>query len=124
MQDPAKVLERQGVGARHPDMFRFVDNLAPKRSADLIRAYLGEAMHYAAIGKKPEKEDQAFELPAELVNALDADPDLAEAFGALTPGRQRSHVIALDRLKTAKSRERRIEALRSRIMSGKGATEY
>jgi uncharacterized protein YdeI (YjbR/CyaY-like superfamily) len=65
----------------------------------------------------------AIELPVELAEALDADCELAEAFHALTPGRQRSYVINLSSAKKTETRISRIAAFRSRIMAGKGALE-
>ena len=47
----------------------------------------------------------------------------AEAFAALTPGRQRSYVIALSSAKTSATRTARVERFRARITAGKGATE-
>lgn len=62
-------------------------------------------------------------LPEELVDAPDADLELAAAFGRLTPGRQRSYVIVLSSAKTSATREARIGRFRNRILEGKGATE-
>ena len=47
-------------------------------------------------GHEAAKDDSDLEMPEELTDALDADPELAEAFSALTPGRQRSYAIALE----------------------------
>ena len=63
------------------------------------------------------------ELPEEMVEALDADAELAEAFARLTPGRQRSYAIALGRAKTSATRIARIGRFRGKILAGKGATE-
>ena len=63
------------------------------------------------------------EVPPDLDAALEGDPALAGAFAALTPGRQRSYVVALSTAKTQATRDRRIEAFRPRILAGKGATE-
>ncbi len=123
MRDPEGVLQLQGPHARHADMFRFDDNAGPVAQAAVIRAYLDEAMGYAAAGIRPAKEAQTLALPDELVEALDADPELAEAFHALTPGRQKSHVIALSSAKTSATRIARIDRLRGRILAGKGAME-
>ena len=55
---------------------------------------------------------------------IDGDPDLAEAFHALTPGRQKSYVILLAGAKTSATRLARIDKARPKILAGKGATEY
>ena len=64
----------------------------PESMEPIIRAYLAEAMGYAEAGIQPPKVEPELDLPDELVEALDADPELAEAFHALTPGRQKSYV--------------------------------
>lgn len=123
MKDPEGVLERQGKNTQHPDMIRFTANNGPKEMADVIVAYLEEAKEYAEAGKKPPKDDSELELPDELVEALDADQELSEAFHALTRGRQKSYVINLNGTKKPETRLNRIEKFRDKIIAGKGATE-
>lgn len=124
MKDPKGILEKQGPNTRHPDCLRFTDAATPSAYESTILAYLKEAMGYAEAGIKPPKDKYDLELPDELVEALDADPVLAEAFHALTPGRQRSYVINLTSTKTPATRLARIEKLRPKIIAGKGANEY
>ncbi len=124
MTDPDGVLEKQGANTRHPDAIRFTDNTRPAEMAPVILRYLAEAMSYAEAGLKPVKTATEIEWPEELVEALDADPELAEAFHRLTPGRQKSHVLMIAGAKAAATRSARIEKLRPKIFSGKGATEY
>jgi uncharacterized protein YdeI (YjbR/CyaY-like superfamily) len=123
LQDPEGVLERQGANTKHPDMLRFTDNTQVQRMEHTIRAYVQEAMHYAEAGIKPPKNTYELVLPEELVEALDADPVLAEAFFALTPGRQKSYVINLNSAKKPETRMARIEGFRGNILAGKGALE-
>jgi uncharacterized protein YdeI (YjbR/CyaY-like superfamily) len=124
LRDAEGVLEKQGPNTRHPDCIRFTDNDAPSRLEPVIRAYLKEAMAYAEQGLLPPKEATEVDLPEELVMALDSDPLLAEAFAALTPGRQKSYAILLNGAKTTATRLARIEKSRPKILAGKGATEY
>jgi uncharacterized protein YdeI (YjbR/CyaY-like superfamily) len=123
LKDQEGLLEKQGPNTRHADCLRFTDPAAPAQMAPLIRAYLAEAMAHAKAGTLPPKETRDHTLPEELTNALDSDPKLAEAFFALTPGRQRSYVILLASAKTSATRINRIEKARPRILAGKGATE-
>jgi uncharacterized protein YdeI (YjbR/CyaY-like superfamily) len=123
MKDPEGVLEKQGPNTRHADAIRFTRNEQVAELEPVIRAYLAEAMGYAEAGVEPPKEERELELPAELVEALDADAELAEAFHALTPGRQRSYVIHLASAKKAETRFARIAKARDKILAGKGATE-
>lgn len=124
MTDPDSVLERQGPNTRHAGMICFTGNHQVAAREQIIRRYLQEAKGYADIGLKPQKEAQDIDLPAELIDALDADPGLAVAFQALTPGRQKSYVIALASAKASATRVARITKFRGKIMQGKGASEY
>jgi uncharacterized protein YdeI (YjbR/CyaY-like superfamily) len=123
MRDSEGLLQKQGPNTTHPDCLRFTDTAAPAALEPVIRAYLKEAMSYAEQGLLPAKVPTGVDLPEELVEALDTDPDLAEAFAALTPGRQKSYAIFLNDAKTAATRLARIEKSRPKIMAGKGATE-
>lgn len=123
MKDPAGLLERQGPNTRHPDAIRFTASEQVGERAAAVRAYLQEAMAYAEAGTLPPKDVQALELPDALVDAMGADPELAEAFHRLTPGRQRSHVIHLGTAKTSATRVARIDKARPQILAGKGANE-
>ncbi|WP_422025866.1 YdeI/OmpD-associated family protein [Pyruvatibacter mobilis] len=123
MKDPDGVLERQGPNTQHPDMLRFTSNEGPAKKQDVIHAYLEEAKAYARAGVKPPKDDSALDLPDELVQALDDDPVLAEAFHALTRGRQKSYVINLNSAKKSETRVSRIRKFRDRIIDGRGANE-
>lgn len=123
MKDPEGVLEKQGQNTRHPDMIRFTDSAQAAEMEPIIRSYLTEAMGYAEAGVKPPKEPGGIELPDELVEALDADPELAEAFHKLTPGRRKSYVINLNSAKMSETRMSRIGKFRDKILAGKGAME-
>lgn len=123
LRDTAKLLAKNGPNPRHADVIRFTDNAGPASLEQHLLAYLHEAMGYAEAGVMPAREAHDLELPIELVDALDDDPELAEAFHALTPGRQRSYVINLAGAKAAATRISRIAKFRGRILDGKGATE-
>lgn len=123
MKDPQGVLEKQGPNTQHPDVIRFTDSAQVKAMKDTIVAYVHEAMGYAAAGIQAPRDQRTLELPVELVDALDADPELAEAFHQLTPGRQRSYVIALNAAKKPETRILRIGKFRKNILAGRGAQE-
>ena len=123
MKDPDGVLEKQGPNTRYPDMLRFTDNAGVAAMERTIRSYLKEAMGYAEAGIKPPKDDRTIDLPEELAEALASDTELAEAFYALTPGRQRSYVINLNGAKKSETRVSRIAGFREKIIAGKGALE-
>ena len=123
MTDPEGVLERQGPNTRHPGTMRFASEGDVAEREPIIRAYLAEAKSYAEAGLKPERDDSEPDLPEELIAALDADIELAEAFQALTPGRRRSYAINLASARQPQTRINRIAKFRERIIAGKGANE-
>ncbi len=123
MKDPAGALVPNGPNARRPSIIRFTSNEQVAEMEPVIRAYLAEAIGYADQGLRQPKDETEIELPAELVEALDADPELAEAFHALTLGRQRSYVFAVKGAKQPATRFARIAKYRDRILAGKGALE-
>lgn len=123
LTDPEGALERQGPNTRHPDAIRFSSAAEIAEKAPVILSTLREAMAYAEQGLRPPRVEGAPDLPDDLVAALDDDPELAEAFHALTPGRQRSYVIALSSAKKPETRLARIMAFRPRILAGQGAQE-
>lgn len=123
MRDPAGVLERQGPNSRHPDMLRFTSSAQITEREAIIRAYLGEAMAHAEAGKKAPQDRSEPDLPEELAAALVADPELAAAFHALTPGRRRSYAINLNSAKQSETRVKRIARFRAKIIAGRGALE-
>lgn len=123
MRDPEGVMEKQGPNTASPNAIRFTDNARVAAMEPVIAAYLAEAMAYAKAGILPAKEPGGIELPNELVDALDADPELAEAFRTMTPGRQKSYVFILNGAKAPATRVARIAKYRDHILAGKGATE-
>ena len=123
MRDPHGVLIGQGPNSAHPDCFKFDDVAQVVASEAIIREYLTEAMGYAEQGIRPPKVERELELPDELVEALEADAELAEAFALLTPGRQRSYVYALNSAKTSATKVARIIKYRDKILAGKGALD-
>ena len=123
LQDKTGLLTRQGENTRHPDCLRVTDAAEIAWLTPALRDLIAEAKAHAEAGTKPEKEPQALVLPDELIAALDADPQLAEAFHALTPGRQKSHALAVGSAKASATRLARIAKLTPLILAGKGAQE-
>lgn len=121
--DSEGVLEPQGPNSQTPGMIRFTDTSQVSEKESVIRAYLRQLMDHAEAGTKPAKVDREIDMPDELIEALDADPELAEAFHALTPGRQKSYLFALNQAKQSATRRAQIEKFRDKIIAGKGALE-
>jgi len=123
INDTDGVLEPQGPNSQTPSMLRFTAVGQVGEMESVIRAYLRQLMDHAEAGTKPPKVEREIDMPDELTEALDADPELAEAFQALTPGRQKSYMFNLNQAKQSATRTARIEAFREKIIAGKGALE-
>ena len=124
MKDPDGVLEKQGPNSQYAEVIRFTDNNQVLELEPILKAYIEEAKGYAEAGIKPPKVEREVELPDELVDAMDADPELAEAFHNLTPGRQKSYIFNINSAKKSETRVSRIIKFRPKILAGKGANEY
>jgi uncharacterized protein YdeI (YjbR/CyaY-like superfamily) len=123
VQDTAGVLEPQGPNSQTPGMIRFTAVGQVGEMESVIRSYLRQLMDHAEAGTKSPKAEREVDMPDELTEALDADPELAEAFHALTPGRQKSYMFNLNQTKQSATRVARIEKFRGKIIAGKGAME-
>lgn len=119
LSDP--LLRPAGPNSRVADTIFLTDAAEVAALAPRIAALLAEAKAHAAAGRRAARVASDLDLPDELVAALDADPALAEAFAALTPGRQRSHVLALTSTANPATRRARIQRLRGLILAGKDA---
>ena len=123
LSDTEGVLERQGPNTQTPGTIRFTSAARVGEMAPVIRAYLRQLMDHAEAGTKPPKTQRDLDMPGELIDALDADPELAEAFHALTPGRRKSYMFNLNQARHSATRVARIEKFRALIFAGKGAME-
>ena len=123
LQDTYGVLEPQGPESRTPSTIRFTDPAMVGEREPAIRDYLRQLMAHAQAGTRAPRTTREIDMPDELTDALDADPELSEAFQALTPGRRNSYLINLNQAKQPATRSARIEKFRDKIIAGKGALE-
>jgi len=123
MKDPESLLRKRGENTQTASVIYLTDNGDAAKLEPIIAVYLQEAIGYAKAGIKPVKVAVELDVPDELVDALDSDPELAEAYEALTPGRQKSYIFALKSAKTSATRVNRIAKFRDKIMAGKGALD-
>lgn len=124
MNDPEGLLEKQGPNTHTAGMLRFTSDAQVTSFEPIIRAYLREAIGYADAGIMPDKvaRDDP-DLGEELIAAMDDDPTLAEAFHALTPGRQRGWNLHFTSAKQAATRAARVQKATPKIFAGKGWNE-
>jgi len=124
LQDDDGRLESPGPNSHHARQLRFRSAGEVKRALPLIRRLLAQAVQLEKEGKKVERADKPREaMPEELQRRLAGDKALQAAFDALTPGRQRSHVLHVSGAKQAETRERRVDKCVPVILAGRGFNE-
>ena len=122
LEDDDGVLVQPGKHSQAMRQLRFegLDEIKDREAQ--IKDFIGKAIQVEMDGLEVDfNEKDDLDYPAELQDALDDDPDLAEAFEDLTPGRQRGYVLHVSDAKKSETRVRRIEKARPKIMEGKGA---
>jgi uncharacterized protein YdeI (YjbR/CyaY-like superfamily) len=123
LDDPKELLVSPGPNSQYGRYLKFTTlREFQARKADTLKL-LQQAidLEKRGIKFKPEKKEVA--LPEELQAALQKNPKLKKAFDALTPGRQRSHIIHISGAKQADTRVRRVEKCAEDILEGRGFNE-
>jgi uncharacterized protein YdeI (YjbR/CyaY-like superfamily) len=120
LKDPYNILEKPGENSRTFKLFRFTEAAQIKKLKSQIKEYILEAIQIEKSGAKIEYSKEKSPLPAELKEVFKKDAVLKEAFGRLTPGRQRGYVIFISGAKQSATKFSRIEKCRKNILAGKG----
>ena len=91
---------------------------------NILKATIFEAIEVEKSGLKIElKKTTEFKMPEEFQNKLTENAALKTAFEALTPGRQRTHLLHFSAPKQAATRESRIEKCTPQILEGNGLND-
>ena len=120
-KDPQGILIQQtkNVQAARQIRFAFLADINKQKAA--VKAYLKEAIAVEKSGAKVEMKSAAqFDVPEEFLKPLDDDPKLAEAFHALTPGRQKGYLLHFAGAKQSATRTARVAKHVPRILKGLG----
>jgi uncharacterized protein YdeI (YjbR/CyaY-like superfamily) len=121
LQDPKRILVQQTKNVQAARQIRFASLGEINRQKAALRAYLKDAIAIEKAGVKvPMKTVAQFDVPMEFQERLDENPGLAEAFHALTPGRQKGYLLHFGAAKQAATRIARIEKHAPRILNGLG----
>jgi len=121
LKDPKGVLIQQTKNVQAARQIRFTSVQDVVKVERTLKAYIREAIEVERSGKKvPFKPTRSFEMPAELERRLESSVALAEAFAALTPGRQRAYLLYFSQAKQAKTREARVDKYVPKILEGLG----
>jgi uncharacterized protein YdeI (YjbR/CyaY-like superfamily) len=120
-KDPKGILIQQTKNVQGPRQIRFASLAQINQQKAVIKAYIAEAIAVEKSGAKVAMKSVAqFDMPEELLKRLDDDPNLAEAFHALTPGRQKGYLLYFSAAKQAATRTARVEKHAPRILKGLG----
>ncbi|NMO16779.1 hypothetical protein HPC49_09035 [Pyxidicoccus fallax] len=121
--DDAGVLESPGPNSRFARFLKFqsVEDVIARRP--VARRLVDQAIALERAGTKVAPKAAPEPVPVELERRLAADPALRRAFEALTPGRQRSHILHISGAKQSETRERRVDRCAPDILSGRGFNE-
>lgn len=124
LKDSDGILVQQTVNVQAARQIRFqnLDEIEAKETT--IKKYVMEAIEIEKSGAAVEwKKSTDFEIPEALLNKFDEIPELATAFHALTPGRQRAYILYFTQPKQEKTRETRVEKYVEHILEGKGLND-
>jgi uncharacterized protein YdeI (YjbR/CyaY-like superfamily) len=121
MDDPQKILIQQTANVQAGRQLRFTSLDQIKKMEKTIKDYIQEAIKVEKSGREVVlKKTSEYAVPVEFESALADSPELADAFYALTPGRQRGYLLYFGSAKQAKTREDRITKSIPYILRGKG----
>jgi len=121
LADPEGILVQQTKNVQAARQIRFASLAEINKHKSVLRAYLKNAIAVERSGAKVKMKTAAeFDVPVEFRERLDDDPRLAEAFYALTPGRQKAYLLHFGGAKLAATRSARVEKHAPRILNGLG----
>ncbi len=121
LKDPKAILVQQTKHVQAARQIRFASLAEIGRQKAAIRAYLTDAIAVEKSGAKVAMRTVAdFDVPKEFLARLDDDPQLAEAFHALTPGRQKGYLLHFAGAKQSATRSARVAKHAPRILNGLG----
>ncbi len=124
LKDPHGLLVQQTENVQSARQIRFTNGREIGEKAAVLKAYILAAVAVEKAGLKVKlKKTSEFKMPEELQKRLKTDSALSNAFGALTPGRQRGYLLYFSSAKQSQTREARIEKCRPQIFRGKGWNE-
>ncbi|GLU44739.1 YdeI family protein [Allomuricauda sp. NBRC 101325] len=124
LRDEHGILMKPGKNSQASRVVRFTSVDEIVKLEDVLKAYIFEAIDVDKAGLKiKKKETSEYEMPEELQQKLDEDPDFKMAFEALTPGRQRGYMLYISQAKQSQTRINRIEKCIPNIYKGKGYNE-
>src|SRR5260370_24941746 len=124
LKDHKGILIQQTKNVQAARQIRFASLADINKLKVAVKAYIREAIAVEKSGGKVAMRSVAqFDVPEEFQKRLDNDPKLAEAFHALTPGRQKGYLLHFAGAKQSATRTARVEKHAPRILTGLGLVD-
>ena len=121
LKDPKGILIQQTKNVQAARQIRFTSAADVIKQKAAVRAYIKAAIAIEQSGAKVKmRSAEQFDVPEEFQKRLNNDPKLAEAFHALTPGRQRGYLLHFAGAKQSATRTARVKKHAPRILKGLG----
>jgi uncharacterized protein YdeI (YjbR/CyaY-like superfamily) len=121
LEDSKELLVRQTQNVQAARQMRFASLAEVRKRKAAIKDYLERAIAVERSGAKvPMKTAAQFEVAKDFETRMDEDSELAEAFHALTPGRQKGYLLYFSAAKQSATRSARVEKCAPRILRGLG----
>jgi uncharacterized protein YdeI (YjbR/CyaY-like superfamily) len=121
LKDPKGILIQQTKNVQSARQIRFTSLADIKKQRATVAAHIRAAIAVEKSGAKVAMKTAAqFAVPEEFQRRLDDEPALAEAFHALTPGRQKGYLLHFAGAKQSATRAARVEKHAPRILQGLG----
>jgi uncharacterized protein YdeI (YjbR/CyaY-like superfamily) len=121
LKDSKGILIQQTKNVQAARQIRFTSLADINKQKAAVKAYIKEAIAIEKSGAEVEMRSVAqFDVPEEFQRRLDDDRKLAEAFRALTPGRQKGYLLHFSGAKQSATRAARVEKHAPRILKGLG----
>jgi uncharacterized protein YdeI (YjbR/CyaY-like superfamily) len=122
LKDTHQILLQRG-NLQSDRLVQFTQAAAVEKLADVLKAYIAEAIAIEASGQKVVFKKNPEPIPEELLQVFEADPAFKKAFHALTPSRQRGYIIYFSQPKQPSTRLGRIEKYKQPIFDGIGLND-
>ncbi len=124
LKDVNGILIQQTENVQAARQVRFTNVREIDKLETILKAYIYEAIEVEKSGLKVKyKKAAEFPIAEEFQTKLDENPELDNAFYALTPGRQRAYLLYFSTPKQSKTREARVEKCMEQILNGKGLND-
>jgi uncharacterized protein YdeI (YjbR/CyaY-like superfamily) len=121
LEDPKGLLVQQTKNVQAGRQLRVASLADINKQKAAIKAYIKDAIAIEKSGAKVQMKGVAqFEMPEEFKKRMEHDAELANAFQALTPGRQKAYLLHFASAKRSATRVARVDKHAPRIMRGLG----